>query len=283
MERPKPADDETFLTKPDESARASFGAAFERIVGIMARLRGPGGCPWDREQTLDTLKPYLIEEAYEVIEALEGGTPAHHKEELGDLLLQVIFQAELRRREGEFDAADVAHAIADKLVNRHPHVFAGLEAEGVAQAFLHWEKKKAEEKGRRSVIDGVPRHLPALLRAQRITEKASRVGFDWPDAAGPRQKLSEELEELRNAIEARDPAAIEHELGDVLFTVVNLSRQLGVSAEDALNGTINRFVERFKTVEATVKERGMTMEGTSLEILDTLWEEAKKAGEPDDL
>ncbi|MCC7384978.1 MAG: nucleoside triphosphate pyrophosphohydrolase [Deltaproteobacteria bacterium] len=273
--RPNPANDPRFLVQPTPEERGSFGAAFERLVGIMARLRGPGGCPWDREQDLRSLRPYLIEEAYEVLEAIEEGSSDAHREELGDLLLQVVFQAELRREAGTFDAADVTHGIADKLVRRHPHVFGELAADGVRQAFEHWEAMKAKEKNGRSVIDGVPKALPALLRAQRTTEKASRVGFDWPDASGPLAKLREELGELERAMEEGDRAGVEAEIGDLLFSVVNLSRFLEVGAEDALHGTIERFRRRFQHVERSVRERGQEVKETPLEELDRLWEEAK--------
>lgn len=270
-----PLRDEKMLLEPTEAERKSFGAAFERIVGIMARLRGDGGCPWDREQTLSTLRPYLIEEAYEVLEAIEHGGVSDHKEELGDLLLQVVFQAELRREEGSFDAADVTHGIADKLVRRHPHVFGEEKANAVSEAFEYWEQQKAKEKKGRSAIDGVPRQLPALLRAQRTTEKAGRVGFDWNDVHGPLEKLDEEIGELRRAIESKDQKNIEHEIGDVLFTVVNVARFLNVAAEDSLNATIHRFSERFKAVEAAVRQSGRELKDVELSELEELWQRAK--------
>lgn len=275
-DRPKPWTDTPALTDPPDADRASFGAAYERLVGIMARLRGPDGCPWDQAQSLETLRPYLVEETYEVIEAIEEGSSAEHGEELGDLLLQVVFQSELRREAGEFDAADVAHGIADKLVRRHPHVFGDEEAEAPAQALLHWEQMKAKEKANRSAIDGVPRALPALLRAQRITSKASRVGFDWDDVGGPMAKIAEELGELTEAIDTGDVDRISHELGDLLFSVVNVARKIDISAEDALNATTSRFAERFQHVETTVRSRGETMKDTAAKELEALWEEAKR-------
>jgi tetrapyrrole methylase family protein / MazG family protein len=277
-DRPRPSTDEQLLLDPSADARGSFGQAFERLVGIMARLRAPNGCPWDREQSLESLRPYLIEEAYEVLEAIEHGTVADHREELGDLLLQVVFQAELRREAGTFDAADVAHGIADKLVRRHPHVFGDRIADGVKQAFEHWEAMKSKEKGGRSVIDGVPRALPALLRAQRTTEKASRVGFDWKDRSGPLAKLKEETAELEAALASGERAKIEHELGDLLFTMVNLARFVEVGAEDALHGTIERFRRRFQHVEKQIAAAGKSMKETPMEELDRLWEEAKALG-----
>jgi MazG family protein len=279
-ERPTPVTDDATLMNPTPEARASFGRAFERIVGIMARLRSESGCPWDKAQDLLTLRAYLIEEAYEVLDAVEQGSVEAHREELGDLLLQVVFHAELRREEGLFDAADVAHGIADKLVRRHPHVFEGKTADGAAQAFEHWEIAKAKEKAGRSVIDGVPRQAPGLLRAQRIGEKASRVGFDWPkgQVEGPLAKLDEEMSELRAAIGRRDAAQIESELGDVLFTLVNVARFLDVNAEDALSATIARFSERFKWIEAKLKATGRSMKDTPAQELDQLWNEAKAKG-----
>lgn len=241
----------------------------------MARLRAEGGCPWDRAQDLSSLKPYLIEEAYEVLEALERGGVDAHREELGDLLLQVVFQAEIRREEGAFDAADVAHGIADKLVRRHPHVFGDQPADSADQAFRRWEDMKAKEKEGRSAIAGVPGGLPALLRAQRVGEKASHVGFDWPSVDGCLAKLEEEIAELRAAIAARDRSAMVRELGDALFSLVNVARRLEVSAEDALRATVDRFSRRFLHVESSIRDRGGSMRDASPEELDALWEEAK--------
>jgi MazG family protein len=275
VEKPKPNTDDDFLTHPTEADRRSFGAAFERIVGLMARLRGEGGCPWDRAQTLPSLRPYLIEEAYEVLEAVDSGSIEHHREELGDLLLQVVFHAEIRRQEDRFDAADVAHGIADKLVRRHPHVFAAEHAADASAALERWEEMKSKEKAGRSVIAGVPKELPALLRAQRIGEKAANVGFDWKDLAGPMEKLEEELGELSRAIESKDKAAIVHELGDALFSLVNVARHLDVTAEDALRASIERFSERFHHVESRVKEQGKKLGETALEEMEAYWQEAK--------
>ena len=220
--RPKPVMDSARLLEPAAAERASFGAAFERLVGLMARLRGPDGCPWDREQTLASLKPFLLEETYEVLDAIDHGSVDDHREELGDLLLQVVFQSEIQRQAGVFDAADVAHTIADKLVRRHPHVFERGQEDASAGP-EDWEAIKRREKGDRSAIGGIPKALPSLLRAQRMTAKASRVGFDWPSTDGPLDKLQEELDELRQAVADREPASIESELGDLLFSLVNLA------------------------------------------------------------
>ncbi|MFO0727117.1 MAG: nucleoside triphosphate pyrophosphohydrolase [Myxococcota bacterium] len=273
--KPLPSTDDQSLIAPTSEARQSFGAAFERLVGIMARLRGEGGCPWDREQDLKTLRPYLVEEAYEVLEAIDHGTAHDHQEELGDLMLQVVFQAEIRRQAGAFDVADVAHGISDKLVRRHPHVFGDLALRGIDEIWANWEEIKKAEKGRRSVTDGVPRALPALLRAQRTTEKASRVGFDWTSIDGPLEKLKEEMAELEAARASGNRQRVEEELGDVLFTVVNAARFLEVSAEDALQGAVDRFKERFMVVEDRVKESGRAMKDVPMSELDRYWNEAK--------
>jgi nucleoside triphosphate diphosphatase len=253
--------------------------AVERLLSIMERLRGPGGCPWDREQTLKTLRPYVLEETYEVLEAIDVGDPREHCEELGDLLLQIVFQAQLTKEQGQFEFADVAEAISNKLVSRHPHVFGTSDvkdAEGVLRqwAALKREEKKAKGQGE-SVLEGVPREMPALARADRLTEKASRVGFDWPDAAGAREKLSEELGELDGAIASGDRDAVEDELGDVLFAAANLARKLGVAPEEALRGTLARFESRFRHVERALERRGVPHGGASLAEMDALWNEAK--------
>ena len=255
--------------------------AIRRLVEIMARLRGPGGCPWDREQNLDSLKPYLIEEAYEVLEAMDAGDSRDHCEELGDLLLQIVFHAEIAREEGRWDFADVAHAISDKLVHRHPHVFGEAQARDAGEVERSWARLKAEERARKkgrpgSVLDGIPRQAPALLRAERTGEKASRIGFDWPDASGPRAKIDEELAELDQAIAAGDREAVFHELGDVLFSVANLARHLRVPPEDALRAAIARFEERFHRLEERLRQEGHPPgEPADIERLEAIWQEVK--------
>jgi MazG family protein len=253
--------------------------AVERLLGIMERLRGPDGCPWDREQTLATLRPYVLEETYEVLEAIDAGDPREHCEELGDLLLQIVFQAQLAREAGTFEFADVAEAISTKLVSRHPHVFGDSRVKDAEGVLRQWAALKREEKkargGGQSVLEGVPRELPALARADRLTEKASRIGFDWPDAAGARAQVGEELGELDRAIQAGERAEIEHELGDVLFALANLSRKLGLAPEEALRGAVGRFVTRFGHVEAELARRGVPHGGATLAEMDALWDEAK--------
>lgn len=260
------------------------GRAFERLVGIMARLRAPDGCPWDREQTLETLRKYLVEETYEVLEALEDGDPRAHCEELGDLLLQVVFQARIREEEGAFDVGDVADAIADKLERRHPHVFGdrSVIAEDAATVVKNWAAIKAQEKVDRgseqhSALDGVPRAMPALQRAMRVGEKAASVGFDWRALGGVLEKLDEEAAELREALAANDRAAVESELGDYLYTVVNVCRHLGVDAEAALRQTTRRFEARFRLMEAVVAEDGQRLRDLPDEELERRWQAAKRA------
>lgn len=266
-----------------------IGEAVERLVGIMARLRAPGGCPWDREQDLASLRPYLIEEAFEVLDEMDrvaaGGKWAPYCEELGDLLFQIVFHAQLASEQSAFDLGDVAKAISDKIVRRHPHVFppagqARQEVAGAEQVLQNWALLKAEERKEKhghegSVLDGVPTRAPSLMRAERLTEKASRIGFDWPDLPSVRAKLDEELAELDRAAQSGDRAQIEAELGDVLFSTVNLARFLQVPAEDALRQTIRKFVRRFHRVEEGLRRAQIPFGQASLETMDGLWNEAK--------
>jgi MazG family protein len=253
--------------------------ALERLLSIMDRLRGPDGCPWDREQTLRTLRPYVLEETYEVLEAIDAGDPREHCEELGDLLLQIVFQAQLANEEKQFDFADVAEAISNKLVSRHPHVFGDAQVKDSEGVLRQWAALKREEKkakgGGASVLEGVPREMPALARADRLTEKASRIGFDWADASGPRAKLDEELAELDEALAKGDAEGLEHELGDVLFAAANLGRKLGIPPEEALRGAVARFISRFGHIERELARRGVPHGEATLAEMDALWEEAK--------
>ncbi len=269
------------------SLGAQHGQTFPRLVELMQRLLAPDGCPWDREQTPESLRKYVLEEACEVIDAIDSGEPAAVCEELGDLCLQVVFLAELARQRGEFGPDDVCRAIVEKLVRRHPHVFAEERAETSEAVLARWETIKAEERGAerpRGLLDGIPRALPALLRAQTTSEKVAKVGFDWRDPSGSRAKVTEELAELDEAIAGGDPARIESELGDLLFALTNLARHHGVSAEVALRATSDRFRARFSHVEARVRERhgdwprdarGKPTQGLTLEELDGYWDEAK--------
>jgi MazG family protein len=257
----------------------SPGVRFERILDIMHRLRGPGGCPWDREQTPTSLKPYLLEEAYEVLEAIESGAPGSLCEELGDLLFQVVFHTELARERGEFEMADVLTRLGDKMVTRHPHVFGDASVESPRQALAQWEAIKQREAvaagRRRSVIDGVPRALSSLLRAQRMQSKAARVNFDWPDARAAWSKVEEETREAAAALDSGDRARIQEELGDVLFSLVNVARLSSIDAEEALHGAIEKFRRRFTTMEDDLNARGTSVASVSPEELERSWEAVK--------
>ena len=252
---------------------------FSRLVDIMARLRGPDGCPWDREQTPETLRPYLLEEVYEVLEALDGGDAAAIRDELGDLLLQIVFQSQLAAEAGRFTVADVATAIADKLVRRHPHVFGDVKVRDAQEVVRNWGRIKAEERRRKGedgdVFAGVPAALPALLRAQQLGEKAAHVGLDWPDMNGVLDKLREEQRELEAAVATGDRAAIEHELGDLLLTAASLARHLDVTAEIALRFANDRFVDRVRRVVAAARGRGVDPATLDPAELDRLWQAAK--------
>ena len=263
---------------------ADIGNAVERLATIMQRLRAPGGCPWDREQDLKSLRPYLIEEAYEVLEEMdrvsEGGPWGPLAEELGDLLFQIVFHAQLASEQKQFDLSRVANAIADKLERRHPHVFGEGAAHSTTQVLQNWAKLKADERKEKhghagSVLDGVPKDAPGLQRAERLTEKASRIGFDWPDVGGVKDKLKEELGELEQAMASKDKAAMEHELGDVLFSLANLARHLGIAPEDAMRAANRRFTTRFHVVEKGLEKQGVPFGEASLDQMNDLWDLAK--------
>jgi tetrapyrrole methylase family protein/MazG family protein/ATP diphosphatase len=245
----------------------------------MQHLLGPSGCPWDREQTFETLRPYIIEEAYEVVDAIDRGVPDRLCEELGDLLMQVVFLAELARARGWFGPDDVIAAISEKMVRRHPHVFGDAHASTAEEVLARWERWKARERAAKGqsegALDGVPVAMPALLRAVRIGEKAARVGYDWPDARGVRAKVDEELRELDEAVATGDRPQIEHELGDVLFALANWARQSGIDPEAALRGALDRFTRRFKAAEARAREAGVALGALNTEELDRLWQQAK--------
>jgi MazG family protein len=254
--------------------------AFAELVRIMARLRAPGGCPWDREQTHASIKPYLIEEAYEVVEAIDGGDAAELKSELGDLLLQVVFHAQMASEERRFTIADVAQAIVEKLVRRHPHVFADTPVSGADEVVRNWSRIKAEERrgsADRSALAGVPKAMPALLHAQRLGEKAAHVGFDWPDVEGVLAKLREEIAELEEAVRGGDRVHAAAELGDLLYAATSLARHLGVSSEDTLKAAAERFSRRFRHVEETLIAADREVQSATPEELDQLWERAKRA------
>ena len=255
---------------------------FYKLVKVMEKLRAENGCPWDRKQTHETLKPYLIEETYEVISAIDSGNDEELKEELGDLLLQVVFHAQLAKEERRFDIDDVAETIVEKLIRRHPHVFGNVKVSNSDEVLQNWEKiKKAE--GKESIFDGVPKGLPALLKARRVQEKAKRVGFDWNNIDGTLDKVKEEFNELSAAIEKRDKSSISEEFGDLLFSLVNVSRFLDIDAEDSLRQTIEKFMNRFRNMEKIVKNREKKeLDSYSLEELDKFWEEVKREEKKDE-
>lgn len=252
---------------------------YTRLLDIMERLRSPSGCPWDREQTNESLKPFLLEEAYEVLEAIEKDDPAGLREELGDLLLQIVFHALIKKEQGQFSMNDVIETLCAKLIHRHPHVFGDASVENSAQVIDNWEKIKRTEKKRdtSSLLTGIPKHFPALLKAQRVQEKVSRVGFDWPDWSGAFQKIQEELAEVRQSIDTNDTARIAEELGDLLFSCVNLARMLKCDAEIILGQAVAKFSTRFQQLEQYYAQRHIDLKGLSLEELDRQWEQIKAA------
>lgn len=300
--------EKTIFEGIDPKTKAAIDAMCSQVrlaVGLVARLRGPRGCPWDREQNHLTLRPYLIEEAYEVLEildryeskqdpkALAKSTPNDQfvpadgtfkeadikvlREELGDLLLQIILHAQLAMERGEFTFGDVGEAMAAKLVSRHPHVFGEAKAGSSEQVLQNWEQLKKKE-GKKSILEGMPKNLPSLQRAARIGEKAHRVGFDWKDWQGAWTKVEEELGELKRAIDGKQPGEIEHELGDMFFALCNLSRHLKVQPEDAHRKAIGRFEKRFTRLEEIAKEEGIDIQSSSLEKLDEIWDRVKREG-----
>lgn len=249
-----------------------------RLAAIVAHLRSPDGCPWDQAQTISTMSPYLLEECHELLAAIEDGTPEHVCDELGDLLLQIIFIAQLHTEAGHFDLDRAAESICAKMVRRHPHVFADVQVNGMTALDQQWDAIKRDENSIKAsgMFSTVPTTLPALQRAQMITEKAGRVGFDWPETTAVVEKLKEEITELEAAIEQRQQHAIESELGDVLFSTVNLARHLSVDAETSLRKTTARFLDRFSFIESTLTKEGLSPDDVSLERLNQLWEAAKK-------
>jgi len=267
----------TDRTLPDPQDRAAD--PFRRLVAIMARLRGPQGCPWDREQTHESLVPYVIEEAYEVKEAIDRRQIDGLREELGDLVLQVVFHAQLGQEAGTFSIDDVMTTICEKLIYRHPHVFGDVAVQSSAEVLQNWEQLKlAEKQGRQeppSRLAGVPKHLPALLRAHRVQEKAARVGFDWKHVGDVFAKVREEVSELEEAVAAGATQEIAAEIGDLMFALVNLSRFLNVQSELSLHATTEKFIERFRYIEREAAARGLDLEAMTLAEMDALWDEAK--------
>jgi MazG family protein len=250
-----------------------------RLREIVARLRAPDGCPWDREQTHESLRAALVEECYEAVEAIEKADDANLREELGDLLLHVVMHAHMAGERQAFSFEEVVEGICEKLIRRHPHVFGDASAGDSKEVLRQWEQIKRAEKGERaSIMDGLPAGLPALLRAQNAQKKAARVGFDWDDAGGVLAKLEEEIAELKDAIASGDARHTEEEIGDLFFTMVNLARKLQVDGETALAGATRKFIARFREIEAAVTARGGRIEETSPDELNALWDEAKRNG-----
>jgi tetrapyrrole methylase family protein/MazG family protein len=247
-----------------------------RLLKIMARLRGPGGCPWDREQTHQSIRHNLIEECYEAIEALDAGKPDEFKDELGDLLLQIVFHAQMASESRHFNFDAVAKSIGDKLVRRHPHVFGRRKLRTSAEVLQQWEINKKAEKNSTSILDELPRHLPALLKADKVQRKVARVGFDWKKTKDVVAKIEEELRELQRALASGNRKHFEEELGDLLFAAVNLARFEGLQAEELLNRTVAKFVNRFQQVEREIHRRGKRLEQCKLEELDEIWETMKR-------
>jgi tetrapyrrole methylase family protein / MazG family protein len=275
-----------------KSPSKGIGKLFENLVAVQARLRAPGGCPWDREQTHLTLRTYLIEEAYEVLDAIEKGKPEDLGEELGDLLLQVLFHADLAREAGAFDISDVITGIRDKMIRRHPHVFGNVKAETSGEVLKNWAQLKAKEKlaaaskgaasqnSAPSALEGVPRNLPALLEAYQVTRRAAQVGFDWERVEGIFEKLEEETAELRAALAASNRLATEEEVGDLLFSVVNLARFLGLDPEVTLKRSTLKFKERFLDMEREALDDGRSLSKLSKNDLELLWLAAKVKAQP---
>jgi tetrapyrrole methylase family protein/MazG family protein len=260
---------------PGSPMADSTGPLFEALLSLMGRLRAEGGCPWDREQTRASLRPYLIEETYEAIEALDAGQTGHIVEELGDVLFQVVFHCQIAREHGEFTMADVLQALLQKMTRRHPHVFGSAEVANSGEALRQWERIKRAESGdgeaSPSALDGVPKSLPSLLRAQRLQEKAGRVGFDWPTWREAWGKVREEIAETDEAISTGDAERVRAELGDLLFSLVNVARLLEIDAEGSLRQAADTFTRRFKEVEATMRAEGRQVEDASAEELDRQW------------
>ena len=263
------------LTMTEINQHKSIEDSLSQLIEIVEKLRAPGGCPWDRDQTQASLLPYFLEEIYEVIESVEEGNMELLKEELGDILLHVVFQASIGKENEDFTLQDSLNYVNEKLIRRHPHVFADAKAESPFHAKQNWEAAKHDEKKRESRLDGVPGTLPALTRSQRLQEKASYAGFDWKKVEQVWEKVHEEIGELKEAEEKGITEQIEEEIGDTLFSIVNLSRFLGISAETALRKTNRKFTSRFAQVEKELKKRGKKVEDSSLEEMDEIWNMVK--------
>lgn len=250
--------------------------AFKKLIDLMTKLRGKDGCPWDRSQTHNSLLPYLIEEAYEVVEAVQSRKNEKLKEELGDLLLQIVFHSQIAEEKGKFDIYEVIEHINSKLRKRHPHIFKTKKKISKKEVLNNWEHIKSAQNKGKSVLSGLPKQLPALLRAYRLGEKVGRLNFDWKDAKDVLPKIKEELEEFEKALKSRNKRKTEEEIGDILFSWVNLSRHLNINSELALNRTIDKFIRRFKLMEKMLKQKKIRFDQADLPFLDSLWEKAKR-------
>ena len=274
----------TSVYVPSLAGRRPARQPLDPLVDVMARLRGPGGCPWDLEQDHRTLRPYMLEEAYEAVEAIDAGDMTGLREELGDVLLQVVFHAQMASERGEFNIGDIIAGITEKLIRRHPHVFGDVTVRGSGDVVRNWEAIKAQEKGGvqkpASILDGVGQALPALKKAESLQKKAAKVGFDWPDIQGPLEKLAEEIAELQAARSSGNQQNQEEELGDLLFAAVNVARFLHIDPEIALNLTNGKFIRRFHHVELAARRQGRSLEKMNLQEMDLLWAEAKRAEHP---
>ncbi len=252
---------------------------FQELLKIMEALRSEKGCPWDKEQTRESLKPFIVEEAYELIEAIDESDPDKIKEELGDLLFQIVFQCQIAKENNEFKVSDVIEKISKKMIARHPHVFGKADYKTADEVLLHWEEqKKLEGKMRESILEGIPKTLPSLLRAHRLQKRAAGVGFDWEKVEDVLKKLDEELKEFKEALKTKRQDEIEDELGDIFFMLVNISRFIGVNPEDALRKTISKFIHRFRYIEMNAAEQGKKLSDMTLNEMDSLWNEAKGMG-----
>jgi len=252
---------------------------FQELLKIMEALRSEKGCPWDKEQTRESLKPFIVEEAYELIEAIDEGDPEKIKEELGDLLFQIVFQCQIAKENNEFKVSDVIEKISKKMIARHPHVFGKADYKTADEVLLHWEEqKKLEGKMRESILEGIHKTLPSLLRAHRLQKRAAGVGFDWEKVEDVLKKLDEELKEFKEALKTKRQDEIEDELGDIFFMLVNISRFIGVNPEDALRKTISKFIHRFRYIEMNAAEQGKRLSDMTLPEMDRLWDEAKGTG-----
>jgi tetrapyrrole methylase family protein/MazG family protein len=250
---------------------------FQELLNIMEKLRGKKGCPWDKEQTRESLKPFILEEAYELIDAIDEGDPVKIKEELGDLLFQIVFQCQIASEGKEFEMSDIIEKIGKKMIARHPHVFGNARCKTKDEVLVHWEEQKRREgKFRESILEGIPETLPSLLRAHRLQDRAAKVGFDWNKIADVLNKLDEEMKEFKKALEGKRQEEIAEEMGDIFFMLVNVSRFVGINPEDALRKTIAKFISRFRYIEMKAADQGRKLSNMTLEEMDQLWEEAKE-------